>query len=259
MDSDLFHEVLVATLSSMPVVNLLGIFAVMTAVLLHMDLDYLAFMALGLGGTPSTTIGFMKVKLLNFFALWNPYQPRPIPHQALPSRSYPVGLPERKGERPVTRGIAPHRQVTQKVRKDNSEKLSSAIAIMSASNETEVIGISCFEKHGIGLFNKLRTKRNEICHIHSSDGLMHMVLSDADPKIVLRAGWGERHPLFRGSWFEQFVPAGIVVVYAPQEETELETILRIVRAAAWYVGGEGGPAETSGQRRDSGYASAGES
>ena len=35
------------------------------------------------------------------------------------------------------------------------------------------------------------------------------------------------------------VPAGFVMVYAPRDERELRCVLEIVRAAAWWVSGDG--------------------
>jgi hypothetical protein len=62
-----------------------------------------------------------------------------------------------------------------------------------------------------------------------------MTLHPADARVVLEAGWGERHPLARGGWFEKFVPEGFVMVYAPRREEEVDVLVRIVEAGAWYV------------------------
>lgn len=66
---------------------------------------------------------------------------------------------------------------------------------------------------------------------------MHLTLHPADAKAAVEKGWAEMHPLARGGWFEQFVPAGFLMVYAPRDEAEVEVVMRIVRAAAWWVGG----------------------
>jgi hypothetical protein len=65
-----------------------------------------------------------------------------------------------------------------------------------------------------------------------------MTLHPADAKIVLEAGWGERHPLARGGWFERFVPRDFVMIYSPVEECDLEIILTIIKAAVWNVSGD---------------------
>lgn len=61
---------------------------------------------------------------------------------------------------------------------------------------------------------------------------MHAVLAPADSTLVLEAGWGERHPLSHGVWFERFIPADFVMVYPPLDDGELAVVLEIIRAAA---------------------------
>ncbi|KAK4547303.1 hypothetical protein LTR36_000958 [Oleoguttula mirabilis] len=259
-----------ALLHSSQTLKLVAIFTALTAVLtllLHLYREYLAFVSLGPGGTPPTIAGFLRVKVLGCFALQNPYQPAPIPPRFKDSPGYLVNLPIRQAPRPETRGIAPHRQITQKPSKAVYEKLAQEIQNMGASNDNLLIGTSCFEKHGTGLFSvspAKRTCQGEICHAHPSDGSMHMTLHPADAKTVLEAGWAERHPIARGGWFERFVPGGFLMVYAPRNDEEIETVMRIVKAAAWFVSGRDGVREIgkdsvkeiAEERRDSGYVSA---
>lgn len=110
-------------------------------------------------------------------------------------------------------------------------------------------GTSCFEKHGTGLFSLapiVRTCRGEVCHLHPSDGSMHLCLHPADAKVVLERGWGERHPLAQGGWMRRFVPKEFVMVYAPRSEEDITTVVEIVSAAAWWVSGRR-IGETSGE------------
>ncbi|KAK0911044.1 hypothetical protein LTR91_014556 [Friedmanniomyces endolithicus] len=229
----------------------------------HLRDEYLSFVALGPGGTPTTLAGFVRVKVLSLFALRDPYVPAShIPKRFQGSRGYLVnGLPERRRPRPVTKGIAPHRQVTQRAPPALYAQLALAIENLAASSDSHFrLGTSCFEKNGTALFSRSPTKRTcggEIVHAHPSDGSMHLTLHPADARRVLEAGWGERHPLARGGWWERFVPGGFVMVYAPVEEGEVGIVMEVVRAGAWFVnGGEGveGGGEGEG-RRDSGYAS----
>lgn len=248
-------------LRSSQTLSLLGICVILGAAVSYffqLYQDYMAFKALGPGGTPCTIAGFLRVKVLSFFALRNPYQPPPVPERFRGLPGYLVDLPVRIRPRPVTRGIAPHRQVTQKADKPVFDTLASAIAFMASTNDKLVLGTSCFEKHGTGLFSispAKRTCRGEICHAHPSDGSMHMTLHPADARLVLEAGWGERHPIARGGWFERFVPAGFVMIYAPQDDEEIAVLLDIVRAAVWFVSGGDGVRTIKEDRRDSGYAS----
>lgn len=45
-----------------------------------------------------------------------------------------------------------------------------------------------------------------------TDGSLHLTLHPKDVKLVLERGWGQRHPLARGGFFERFVPVGFVMV-----------------------------------------------
>lgn len=67
---------------------------------------------------------------------------------------------------------------------------------------------------------------------------MHLTLHPVDAALVIAAGWGERHPLagcyIRG---QKLLPAGFVMVYTPTTEAEVATVLEIVKAAGWWVGG----------------------
>ncbi|KAK3696554.1 hypothetical protein LTR37_017896 [Vermiconidia calcicola] len=202
---------------------------------------YLAYLALGPGGTPPTVPGFMKVSVLGLFAIQNPYDSSRLNRAG----GHLKHLPQRRGRRPQVKGIAPHRQVTQQAEKHIFEKLSSNIIRMASDNPEELqVGTSCIEQHGIGLFTTMpggvsrHRCRTEICHAHPSDGSMHMTLHPADAKVVLEAGWGEKHPLSRGGYFERFVPEGFVMVYSPRDEADVEITIRIIEAAAWYVSGE---------------------
>jgi len=234
--------------------------ALLLPFLLHLHHDYLAFVALGPGGTPQTFTGYLRVKGLSFLALWNPNTPAPVPQRFQGSPGYLKNLRERQSPRPCTKGIAPHRQVTQKANAAHYQLLASGIEGMAAANTSLEIGTSCFEKHGTGLFSTSPAKRTcggEICHAHPSDGSMHLTLHPADAKIVIEAGWAERHPLARGGWFERFVPGGFLMVYAPQSEEDVKLLLEVVRAAKWFVSGGDGveDKEAVEERRDSGYAS----
>jgi len=218
-----------------------AVLALLILLLHHLYHDYTSFIALGPGGTPATIGGYLRVKLLSFFALRNPYEPGPTPKSLLGTGGHLRKLPRRNGTRPVTKGIAPHRQMTQRASQQHYNLLESKINRMGHETERLVIDTSCFEKHSTGLFSRIpsrRTCRGEICHAHPSDGSMHMTLHPEDAKIVLEAGWGERHPLARGGWFERFVPAGFMMIYAPRSLEDVEVLMEIVEAAAWYVSGE---------------------
>ena len=224
----------------------------------HLYHDYQAFIALGPGGTPKTPLGYLRIKAWSFCALSDPYSPSTTTRLLRGSPGFLTQLPRREGPRPETKGIAPHRQVTQKASTATYDKLVVAINQVGSAVADLEIGTSCFEKHGAGLFSlspARSTCKGEICHAHPSDGSLHMTLHPADENMVLEAGWGERHPLARGGWFERFVPFGFLMVYAPRNDAEVATVLQIVKAATWHVNNGKGFTDCESARRDSGYTS----
>ena len=238
--------------------------------------DYMAFLALGPGGTPSTFNGYLWVTFLKLvYARADPLEPPTFKPYEQPGRHYLHHLPLRAGERPKVQGIAPQRQVTQKGSDKICKALSNAMANLYATNSHLLNHAkSYFEKHNLALFfapriaqHSCRTKRSlvgqrlvkvpvipkaksyldrpdplhaiwgkpaEIMHMHKIDSSMHLTLHPSDAAIVIKQGWGEMHPLAgQGPW----VPRGFCMIYAPRDENDIRIILRIVRAAAWWVGG----------------------
>jgi uncharacterized protein (TIGR00369 family) len=62
---------------------------------------------------------------------------------------------------------------------------------------------------------------SEFGHLHPEhDGSLHLTLPPALYDEVLRAGWGEPHPI-----------SGTMLVFGPRDEVELEVVWRLVRAS----------------------------
>lgn len=83
----------------------------------------------------------------------------------------------------------------------------------------------------------------EIAHPHR-DGTSHVVLHPEDCRVVLESGWGEMHPFVSTSWLWRFywssflglrlpVPAGLMIVYAPRHQGEVDVLETIIKAAIW--------------------------
>ncbi len=67
---------------------------------------------------------------------------------------------------------------------------------------------------------------------------MHLTLHPLDAALVIAQGWGERHPLAGCSIHGKcLLPSGFVMVYTPRAENDVETLMDIVKAAGWWVGG----------------------
>lgn len=205
--------------------------------------DYKAFLSLGPGGTPSTPLGYLKIKLLSLICLRDPLLPMSIPPHFRPQKGYfsPSSLPLRPGPRPLVRGIAPQRQQTQKSTPAVYASLVQQLGDLTSDPRNRLTErTSCFEKHSSGLFTSIpitRTCGGEICHAHPSDGSLHLTLHPADAKLLLENGWGERHPLARGGWCRRFVPKEFVLVYAPRSEGEVRVVMGVVAASIWWVSG----------------------
>jgi hypothetical protein len=232
-------------------VALVLILPILTAVYIYHD--YKAFLSLGPGGTPSTPLGYLKVKSLGLFSLRDPLQPLPIPPHFRPQQGYLKSLSKRAGKRPLVQGIAPQRQQTQR----SDEKMYGRLVERMLAYTQEPANMliertSCFEKNSSGLFASVpitRTCGGEICHAHPSDGSLHLTLHPADANVMLENGWGERHPLAKGGWFRRFVPREFVLIYAPRTEKELDVVMQIVAASVWWVSGINVNADAGGVER----------
>lgn len=67
---------------------------------------------------------------------------------------------------------------------------------------------------------------------------MHLTLHPSDAALVIDQGWGERHPLAGRLIFgKRLLPSGFVMVYAPQDISQIGILVEIVRAGGWWVGG----------------------
>ncbi|KAF2704551.1 hypothetical protein K504DRAFT_461314 [Pleomassaria siparia CBS 279.74] len=242
----------------LPIISTISTLLLPLVALVYVQHDYKRFLSLGPGGTPSTPLGYLKIKLLSLISLRDPLRPLPIPPHFRPQRGYlsTDALPSRSGTRPVVQGIAPQRQRTQRSSAEVYAELVASLRALTHDPQNCVVErTSCFEKHSSGLFASTpitRTCGGEVCHAHPSDGSLHMTLHPADAQIVLENKWGERHPLARGGWFRRFVPREFVLIYAPRREEEIEVVLKVVAAAVWWVSGIDVEREGEGERKDRG-------
>ena len=152
--------------------------------------DYHDFLALGPGGTPSTFAGYLKVTYLRLFTIKDPFQPPSLAQTTYPTNCYLRHLPRRASPRPITAGIAPHRQLNQKCSAHLQHALRAALHSLAAAYPSLIRkGTSCFEKRGLALFLSASTQSvppdllkppapshlnptcantGEICHLHAT-------------------------------------------------------------------------------------------
>jgi len=209
--------------------------------------DYRAFLGLGPGGTPSTFIGYLKITYLRLFTLaFDPFEAPILEGSVQPAKGHleqvDGKLPERDGPRPLVAGIAPQRQLDQPGSLRAHLAIRAALTTLAINNPYRLrTGVSCFEKQGLALFSQSplnATCRGEVCHVHHSDRSFHMNMHPSDAAVVLKKGWGQRHPLACGGWVGRYVPKEFVLIYAPRNEEEVKAVLKIVECAAWWVTGE---------------------
>ena len=64
---------------------------------------------------------------------------------------------------------------------------------------------------------------------------MHIILPPEAVEQLLEKGWGERHPMARRG----LIPPTAVMVYAPRDAAEVETILQVIAASYRFACGAG--------------------
>ena len=67
---------------------------------------------------------------------------------------------------------------------------------------------------------------------------MHVTLHPVDTAKVIASGWGKRHPLAGVNVLGRpRVPNGFTMIFAPPSEAEVDVVMDIVKAGAWWAGG----------------------
>jgi hypothetical protein len=78
----------------------------------------------------------------------------------------------------------------------------------------------------------------EFAHLHGEeDGSLHVMLPQPTAVMAIAGGWAEPHPLaLRG-----IAPQTLVMVYGPRDDSELETIWRLIEASYEFARGAAPP------------------
>ena len=148
-----------------------------------------------------------------------------------------TALPERAGPRPATIPCAPHSQTNQIP--ENSRQLSAILLERIAALDLVYTARSMRAPPGtVGLFveqGAACSNRDcflmgeEFAHVHvDDDGSLHAILPEPARTIAIEAGWAEPHPLAGQPTVSPFT----VMLYAPRDLDELETVVRLV-AVSW--------------------------
>jgi Family of unknown function (DUF5519) len=150
-------------------------------------------------------------------------------------------LPPRAGAKPKTTSTNPHQQQSQNPTPDVYELLLGK-AFEWPHVERRPSAISVPGAQALWLSEEVATARpeafligREFAHVHPPyDGSMHMMLSPAAVDEVLAKGWGEPHPMARRG----LIPPTTVMVYAPRDAAEVDTVLQVIGASYRFARGE---------------------
>jgi Family of unknown function (DUF5519) len=243
---------------------------VATFVGLYLRQDYNKFIAIGPGGLPYNIFGWAVSTFILKPIAWGVNLRSTSPYEGAKEPSYLSDdfPPAREGGRPtIGPHPVPHRQLDQLPSEEVKKVLDGRIRDVSERAKHKGIALvreSRLEKHTDALFINEATRqtvsegakaaaidtKGEFAHVHATgDHSVHVLLSPADCKKVLEAGWGERHA-FDGSVvvkhvFHVALPMTYVLIYAPRTEEEVEIVVQIVKASMRYMTGHNIDARTS--------------
>ncbi|KAI7970754.1 hypothetical protein EIK77_007934 [Talaromyces pinophilus] len=240
--------------------------------------DYQVFISYGPGGPPHNALGWFFSRFLatpfgqEMFST-AVYERRILAGENTSYLNFAGGqLPQRDGETPaVGPHVVPQRQIDQisgrdiqKVRfgnfptlieittdTENKQDFVTAFYALASKNSHIIkIAPSNAEKHSdaMWLLDNIPRAREafqtggEVAHIHETgDHSLHVVLSPADAKKVIEAGWGQRHALSGwrplGGRLEKIIdiPATYLLIYTPRTSEETEIVLEIVKATMRHM------------------------
>jgi hypothetical protein len=151
-----------------------------------------------------------------------------------------LGLPQRKGERPLTRRCMPHQQLTQnppaRVYKTLADRIFSLPGVRDDVSIVSVPGARALVLEpslALGPPTAFIFNSTEFAHLHPPyDSSLHLSLPEPWAAEVTVKGWGEPHPLAG-----KLVADNYLMVYAPRNEEEVETIYEIVLLSYWWARG----------------------
>ncbi len=147
-----------------------------------------------------------------------------------------LNIEKRSGAKPTTNPQPPHLQITQQSPRGVYNSLNAWVFNAFDLVREEPTRISVPTSRAMWLQEDVPTSSDvfmpplgsrEFAHTHK-DGSMHLMLASKDEKMVLEAGWGELHP-----WHHKGVHE--ILIYAPRDQSEIETVKAIVQASYDHV------------------------
>lgn len=148
-------------------------------------------------------------------------------------------LPVREGPRPRTTLSNPHMQLDQQPA-DSTQRVLLAAAVFALPGVTErESAISVPGARALWLDRVPPTAPRdafmigtELAHLHPrTDQSLHVMLPPDLAVQAIEAGWAEQHPVARRG----LIPLNAVMLYAPRDDAERETVVALVAAAHAYA------------------------
>lgn len=149
-------------------------------------------------------------------------------------------MPERVGPRPRTTPTNPHTQLEQNPDNSLVEELARRVFALPGVKERPS-AISVPGARALWLREEIPAGPREafmigreFAHIHPlPDGSLHAALPPEIAEEAIEKGWAEQHPVARIG----YIPQNVVMIYAPRDEEEIETITGLVVESYRYAGG----------------------
>lgn len=149
-------------------------------------------------------------------------------------------LLERSGPRPSTTTTNPHTQLDQRPTTAMNEALAAALfALPGVLEQPSAISVPCARALQLEPADALGPREafligREFAHLHPlPDGSLHVALPPDVASEAIARGWAEVHPVARMG----LIPENVVMVYAPRDAGEIETVLDLVRSALAFARG----------------------
>ena len=153
----------------------------------------------------------------------------------------PFELPPRPGPPPQTTDCAPHEQVDQNSSAEVHQRFKSlAFDFPFVERRHSIISVPGAEalwlpdEHAHGCRESFMIG-NEFAHVHPAhDGSMHLMLPREAVDELFAKGWGEAHPMV----LTGLIPDTAVMVFAPRDQKEIETALKILKTSYEFATGK---------------------
>lgn len=190
----------------------------------------------GLTADTAAELAGWVAERLEFLSRRSPLAPGPTQWSSLPGGQ----LPHRAGSRPEVSSTIPQQQRSDNSPTEIQERLFSRIAALpgvttrqSAISVPGARGLMVERGAGAPLDAFLVPRAGEFAHLHPGyDGSLHLALPPALAADAIASGWAVAHPLAGIR-----LARGMVMVYGPRNDAELDVVAGIVETSHAYATG----------------------